>query len=227
MKAVIMKINSQYKQKVGLTLDNLEMNQVRSANPGHAKQGDMRGFTFIELVAVIVLISFLAAIAAPRFFDQIDNAQAASLQGLAGGFSTGIAIGKAEWLAEGNSPSSVSTASSTVNVDGIEFNVNSSGWLDSVTESTNPDVSFTGQSAKDCQEVFEYILQSPPISTIRTDLASRKKAQYAVTVVDGVNSDRCRYELIVRAEDKPENAEFYFDYELLTGRVTINLPDDL
>lgn len=185
------------------------------------------GFTFIELVAVIVLISFLAAIAAPRFFDQIDNAQAAALQGMAGGFSTGIAIGKAEWLAEGNSPSSVSTAAATVDVDGIEFNVNSAGWLDSVTDSTNPDIGFTSQSAEDCQEVFEYILQSPPVSTIRSDLESRQKAQYAVSVIDGTNSDRCRYELIVRAQDKPENAQFYFDYELLTGRVTITLPDDL
>lgn len=185
------------------------------------------GFTFIELVAVIVLISFLAAIAAPRFFDQIDNAQAAALQGLAGGFSTGIAIGKAEWIADGNSSSNVTGANDRVNIDGIEFNVNPFGWLDSVTESTNPDVSVTSQTAKDCQEVFEYILQSPPLSTIRSDLASRKKAQYGVSVIDGSVSDRCRYELIVRAEDRPEDARFYFDYELLTGRVTITLPEEL
>jgi len=69
-----------------------------SANSGRFKQ--QRGFTFIELVAVIVLISFLAAIAAPRFFDQIDNAQAASLQGTAGGFSTGVAIAKAKWITQ-------------------------------------------------------------------------------------------------------------------------------
>lgn len=185
------------------------------------------GFTFIELVAVIVLISFLAAIAAPRFFDQIDNAQAAALQGLAGGFSTGIAIGKAEWIADGNSSSSVTGANDRVNIDGIEFNVNQFGWLDSVTESTNPDVSVTSQTAKDCQEVFEYILQSPPLSTVRGDLASRKKAQYGVSVIDGSVSDRCRYELIVRAEDRPEDARFYFDYEMLTGRVTITLPEEL
>jgi hypothetical protein len=59
------------------------------------------------------------------------------------------------------------------------------------------------------------------------DTVARKKAQYAVSVIDGNNSDRCRYELIVRAEERPENAEFYFDYELLTGRVTITLPEEL
>ena len=49
----------------------------------------------------------------------------------------------------------------------------------------------------------------------------------AVSVVDGVASDRCRYELIVRAADTPEIAEFYFDYELLSGRVTVGLPPEL
>lgn len=191
------------------------------------QQAAQGGFTFIELVAVIVLISFLAAIAAPRFFDQIDNAQAASLQGLAGGFSTGIAIGKAKWITDGNSSSGVTTANTRVNIDGIVFNVNAFGWVDSVTESANPDLNVTSQSARDCQEIFEYILQSPPRSTTRVDIAARKKAQYAVSVIDGGNSDRCRYELIVRANERPEDAEFYFDYELLTGRVTITLPDEL
>jgi MSHA pilin protein MshB len=196
-----------------------------STNIGHRER--QRGFTFIELVAVIVLISFLAAIAAPRFFDQIDNAQAASLQGLAGGFSTGVAIGKAKWITDGNSSSGITTASNRVDIDGIVFNVNAFGWVDSVTESANLNLNVTNQSAKDCQEIFEYILQSPPRSTTKVDTVARKKAQYAVSVIDGNNSDRCRYELIVRAEERPENAEFYFDYELLTGRVTITLPEEL
>ncbi|MBT5923127.1 MAG: type II secretion system protein [Cellvibrionales bacterium] len=196
-----------------------------STNIGHRER--QRGFTFIELVAVIVLISFLAAIAAPRFFDQIDNAQAASLQGLAGGFSTGVAIGKAKWITDGNSSSGITTASNRVDIDGIVFNVNAFGWVDSVTESANPNLNVTNQSAKDCQEIFEYILQSPPRSTTKVDTVARKKAQYAVSVIDGNNSDRCRYELIVRAEERPERAEFYFDYELLTGRVTITLPEEL
>ena len=182
------------------------------------------GFTFIELVAVIVLISFLAAIAAPRFFDAVDDAQAASLKALASSFSTGVTIGKAQWITNGNSSSGVSSASSRVDIDGIVFNINRHGWLDSVTD-TNPDLTVTNQSAKDCQEVFEYILQSPPMSTTQTDLSSRKKADYAVSVVDDANSDRCRYELVVRAEDAPEDAQFYFEYELLTGRVTTTLPE--
>ncbi|MGB5325711.1 MAG: prepilin-type N-terminal cleavage/methylation domain-containing protein [Pseudomonadales bacterium] len=186
-----------------------------------------RGFTFVELVAVIVLISILAAIAAPRFFNLKDDAEAAALQSLAGSFSSGVAIGKAQWLADGNSPGSVTEIDMRVVVDGVGFNINQYGWLDSATQRDNPDLSVTGQSAVDCQEVFEYILQSPPRTTTRTDFESRRSAQYAVSVIEGANSDRCRYELIVRAEQDPEDASFYFDYELLTGRVTIGLPEGL
>ena len=192
-----------------------------------ARRAQASGFTFIELVAVIVLISILAAIAAPRFFNLKDDAEAAALQALAGSFSSGMSIGKAQWIANGNASNSVSTNDARVVIDGIGFNVNEFGWLDSVTETGNPDLSVTGQSAKDCQEVFEFILQSPPRNTIKTDLKSRREAQYAVSVINGSNSDRCRYELIVRSDQDPDNAEFYFDYELLTGRVTVSLPEGL
>jgi prepilin-type N-terminal cleavage/methylation domain-containing protein len=183
-----------------------------------------QGFTFIELVAVIVLISFLAAIAAPRFFDAVDDAQAASLKAMASSFATGVAIGKAQWITDGNSGSGVTATSSRVVIDGVQFNVNPFGWLDSVS-TNNPDLSVTNQTAKDCQEVFEYILQSPPMSTVETDLSSRRQADYGISVVNDDVSDRCRYELIVRAEQAPEEAQFYFDYELLTGRVTTTLPE--
>lgn len=200
---------------------------VRAGRPSPAGLAGARGFTFVELVAVIVLISILAAIAAPRFFNLKDDAEAAALQALAGSFSTGVAIGKAQWIAEGNSPNSVTANDQRVLVDGIGFNINRYGWLDSATKRTNADLTVTGQSATDCQEVFEFILQNPPRSTIKTDFDSRRSAKYAVSVVEGAISDRCRYELIVRAEQDPEDAEFYFDYEMLTGRVTVSLPEGL
>ena len=200
------------------------VNSRLSAGRSSRLKAVQQGFTFIELVAVIVLISFLAAIAAPRFFDAVDDAQAASLKAMASSFSTGVAIGKAQWITDGNSSSGVSATSSKVVIDGVQFNVNQFGWLDSVS-TNNPDLSVTNQTAEDCQEVFEYILQSPPMSTVKSDLSSRRQADYAVSVVNDDVSDRCRYELIVRAEDAPEDAQFYFDYELLTGRVTTTLPE--
>lgn len=185
------------------------------------------GFTLIELVVVIVLISILAAVAAPRFLNLKDDAEAAALHGVAAGFSSGVAMGKAQWIAKGNASGREALNDTRVVIDGIGFNVNNFGWLDSVDDTGNPDLTVTAQNASDCQEIFEYILQSPPSSTVEVDPVSRGNAQYAVSVVDGVASDRCRYELIVRAADTPEIAEFYFDYELLSGRVTVGLPTEL
>ena len=194
------------------------------------RQDLARGFTLIELVIVILLLGFLAVQAIPRFLDAKDNAEAASLEGVAGGFATAVAMVKAQWVADGASDVRESTIStpvvsgSRVLVDGIAFNVNEFGWVDNVTGGS---VGFTDQTVSECEEVFNFILQSPPRTTVKTDVASRKRAKYAVSVIDNSDSDRCRYELIVDDEAEPEDAEFYFEYELATGRVITVIPENI
>ena len=51
-----------------------------------------RGFTLIELVMVIVILGVLAAVAIPKFVDLKGEAEAAALQGVAGGLASASAV---------------------------------------------------------------------------------------------------------------------------------------
>jgi prepilin-type N-terminal cleavage/methylation domain-containing protein len=50
-----------------------------------------RGFTLIELMAVIVVLAILAGIALPKYFDYANSAKDASIKGTLGGVRAGIA----------------------------------------------------------------------------------------------------------------------------------------
>ncbi len=50
-----------------------------------------KGFTLVELVAVIVVLAILSGIAVPKYLDYSARAKSAALQGCLGGIRTGIA----------------------------------------------------------------------------------------------------------------------------------------
>jgi len=50
-----------------------------------------RGFTLIELIAVIVVLAILAGVALPKYFDYASQAKVSSCKGTLGGVRSGIA----------------------------------------------------------------------------------------------------------------------------------------
>ena len=188
------------------------------ANTRAARQ---QGFTFIELVIVIILLGLLAAAALPRFLDVTEEAEIASLEGVAGGFSTAVTIAHAQWFAEGNrrGGSAAPADKGFVNLDGSIIYLNENGWP--ANSEPAKDASYDSQTAEECQEVWNAVLQNPPASTILS--SERPNARYFISVLDD-NPDICRYELIT-SNNAAALATHYFDYELGNGTVTVFKPD--
>lgn len=130
------------------------------------------GFSLIELVIVIVILGLLAATAIPRFLNVTDDAEDASVDGVAGGLSTAVSFVRSQWEVDGRQNSSVILDGTSVSLD-PRFGYPTGTSVTDVTAMTDAS----------CQQVFNTVLQSAPRNKLYNQDARNQR--YTVRVIDG------------------------------------------
>ena len=135
------------------------------------------GFTLIELVVVILILSVLAATALPRFMDVNEKAHHAAVAGAAGGLGSAVSLVKAQWVANGET--GVVDNLAGFGDDTIDVSVD--GW----PQSTNGDN--TADSSGDCIQIWNGVMQNPP------PVATDTSGDYQVSNRTAGSDFICRY----------------------------------
>ncbi|MDP2560859.1 type II secretion system protein [Psychrobium sp. 1_MG-2023] len=153
-----------------------------------------QGFSLIELIIVVVILSLLAVTALPRFLNVTEQAEDAAVEGVAGGFAAAVGLVRAQWEIEGRP----SGTSASITMDSTQIQVNEFGFPTSSASGTN--LAPESMSASACKAVFDGVMQSPVRSVVSgtdaTDVRYYIGVQSGGTTDSGVDYLLCSYHLV-------------------------------
>ena len=190
-----------YNKVVTMIKSNIHSRVVR--NSVIRSSQNQAGFTLIELVIVVVILGFLAATAIPKFIDLTEQAKQANIEGMAGGFATGVSLARSQWEVEAR-PKDTNDIN-MVNYDGTIVYLTSEDRTTSPTISPGYVVGIDSRSGingdksmaiSDCISVWNSLLQQPPLlASSVTDINADGSFRYLANVSGSGSATLCHYHL--------------------------------
>ncbi|MAR91895.1 MAG: pilin [Pseudomonadales bacterium] len=180
---------------------------VKTVALTHKLEGSReQGFTLIEMVVVIALISILAAVALPRMLETYDNAHEAAVFGAGGALASAVVLVRSQWVAN-------STSLAVDGVDGFgndDVATSAEGWPTDVGQGAGSSHNQVMDSADRCARIWRGVLvaNAPSVTT-----SGAINADYLVEAVGG----NCRYSY------RRSSNNSYIVYNARTGEVVTTI----
>jgi len=170
------------------------------------------GFTIIELIVVIALLGILSAVALPRFINVTSEAHDASVEGAGAGFATGIALLKAQVVANGDLGSFDGEVAGYG--DGI-LSVNIKGYPVGISLGASADL--PSDSAA-CVDIWANILDANAPSAAVGSLPAPAGVDYVTVFTTPTN---CVYTY----RNQKDGDDRLISYSASTGEVSVTIPE--